>query len=141
MKEKMINNKKIINDVSIFILIKYIFLNEISIFEVIFMGFPISVVLVLRENLSHRNTQWISVRNYGFLFEIIDFCSKLLISVRNYFNLFLLLQFDYFWLILVETFDQLLCEILAGDDLKLCGHRPYTRVLLHTRGLQATRRF
>ena len=41
MKEEMINNKKIINDVSIFILIKYIFVNKISIFEVILMGFPI----------------------------------------------------------------------------------------------------
>ena len=51
MKEKMINNKKIINDVSIFILIKYIFLNEISIFEVIFMGFPISVVLVANQRI------------------------------------------------------------------------------------------
>ena len=40
MKEKMINNKKIINDVSIFILIKCIFENKILIFEVILMGFP-----------------------------------------------------------------------------------------------------
>ena len=88
MEEKMINNKKIIIDVSIFILIKYIFLNEISIFEVIFMGFPISVVLVLRENLSHRNTQWISVRNYGFLFEII----------LIYFFCYNSIIFDWFWL-------------------------------------------
>ena len=51
MKEKMINNKKIINDVSIFILIKYIFLNKISIFEVILMGFPISVVLVANHRI------------------------------------------------------------------------------------------